>query len=95
MQTGSPTSEVMERGAPAGWGKRFAPPVNAPRKSAALNGAFFFLTAFFVVYCCRPEEWILPLRYLPVAKITAGGALLAFFASAKKSERKLKDMPRE
>lgn len=85
----------MERGAPAGWGRRFAPPVNAPRQSAALNGAFFFLSAFFVVYCCRPEEWILPLRYLPVAKITAGGALLAFFASAKKSERKLKDMPRE
>lgn len=67
----------------------------APPKSDALKGAFVLLSAFFVVYCCRPEEWILPLRYLPVAKITAGGALLAFLTSAGRAERKLKDLPIE
>ncbi len=74
---------------------RFERTVSAPPKREALSSAFFFLSAFFVVYCSRPEEWVLPLRYVPVAKITAGGALLAFIASASRAERKLKDLPRE
>ena len=67
----------------------------APPQSEPLKAAFLLLSAFFVVYCCRPEEWILPLRYVPVAKVTAGGALLALLASAGRAERKLKDLPRE
>src|SRR5579859_1278159 len=68
---------------------------DSPPQREHLKGAFLLLSAFFVVYCCRPEEWILPLRYIPVAKVTAGGALLALLASAGRAERKLKDLPRE
>ena len=89
-------SGLLQKESPAGpFAKRFERGENPPRKREALNGAFLFLSAFFVVYCCRPEEWVLPLRYLPVAKITAGGALIAFFLSAQRAERKLKDLPRE
>jgi len=95
VRTGSPTSDVLQPVAPARWGRRFERSVTAVPQHAAINRAFFFLLAFFVVYCSRPEEWVLPLRYVPVAKITAGGALLAFFAAAKRAERKLKDLPRE
>lgn len=56
---------------------------------------FFFLAAFFVVYCTRPEEWIPGLRYIPVAKVTAGGALLALLAGGGSLHKKLKDLPRE
>ena len=88
-------SDLTQTTPQAGFSSRFQRGIMLPRKKEVLQGAFFFLSAFFVVYCCRPEEWILPLRYLPVAKITAGGAMLAFFASANKAQRKLKDLPSE
>lgn len=56
--------------------------------------AFTFLTAFFVVYCSRPEDWIFFLRPIPVAKVTAVGAIIALFVAGK-AQFKLKQLPRE
>lgn len=64
------------------------------KKRTAAGFGFGFLIAFFVVYCSRPEDWIAPLYYIPLAKITAGGALLGLLVAGR-TERKLKDFPRE
>ena len=56
---------------------------------------FFWLSAFYVVYCARPEDWIPGLGIIPLAKITGIGALLAFLAGAGRGKRKLKDLPPE
>jgi len=52
-----------------------APP-GIKRASLALSRnrggvAFFFLCAFYFVYCLRPEDWWTPLAIVPVAKVTA------------------------
>ena len=60
-----------------------------------LAGAFFWLSAFFVVYCARPEDWIPGLTYIPMAKISGSCALLALLTSAGKSKRGFRDLPRE
>ena len=57
--------------------------------------AFFWLSAFYSVYCIRPEDWLHFLARIPLAKITAIGALLAFFLGAHRGKRKLHDLPRE
>lgn len=57
--------------------------------------AFFWLSAFFVVYCARPEDWIPGLKYLPLAKITAILALWGLFNAMGKTKRTLKDLPKE
>jgi hypothetical protein len=58
--------------------------------------AFFWLTAFFFVYCARPEDWIPgPLKYLPMAKITAILAMWGLFNAMGKTKRTLKDLPKE
>jgi len=31
---------------------------NAEQNHEPLPGAFFWLCAFYVVYCARPEDWI-------------------------------------
>jgi O-antigen ligase len=61
----------------------------------SLGIGFFFLSAFFVIYCIRPEDWIPGLKYIPVAKVTAGAAIIALLSSAGTVQRKLKDLPRE
>ena len=86
--------DVTQRVFPAGDATR-SERVTAPwRKREISKVGFGFLIAFFVVYCSRPEEWILPLRYLPVAKITAGGAVLALLSS-RHVRFKLARLPRE
>ncbi len=60
-----------------------------------MRGAFFWLSAFYVVYCARPEDWIPGLKYIPLAKITGLFALLALVFSAGRSKRSLRDLPRE
>jgi O-antigen ligase len=65
------------------------------RKTANLNGAFFWLSAFYFVYCGRPEDWIPGLKYVPVAKITGILALVGLLSSLGKTKRKFKDVPRE
>ncbi|MBO0910811.1 MAG: O-antigen ligase family protein [Acidobacteria bacterium] len=60
-----------------------------------LRGAFFWLSAFYLVYCARPEEWIPGLAYLPLAKISGIFALLSLLFSLGKTKRGLRDLPRE
>ena len=59
------------------------------------KSAFFWLSAFFVVYCARPEDWVPGLNYLPLAKITAVLTMWGFFTAVGKTKRTLKDMPKE
>jgi hypothetical protein len=61
----------------------------------ATEGAFFWLSAFYVVYCARPEDWIKPLKYIPLAKISALFAILGLFSTLGKTKRTLKNLPRE
>jgi O-antigen ligase len=62
-------------------------------KSAGMG--FFWLSAFYVVYCARPEDWLPGLSVLPLAKITSIGAVLAFLFSAGRGKRKFRDLPIE
>jgi O-antigen ligase len=59
------------------------------------QGAFFWLSAFFVVYCARPEDWIPGLEYLPLAKISGIFALLGLVMSSGKTRRRFSDLPTE
>jgi O-antigen ligase len=69
-----------------------APP---QRKKEVLSGAFFWLSAFYLVYCARPEDWIPGLKYIPLAKVTSLFALLALIMTVGKSHRGLRDLPKE
>jgi hypothetical protein len=79
--------------------ERSTPLVQSARKFASkaepMRGAFFWLSAFFLVYCARPEDWIPGLKYIPLAKISGLFALLGLFFSAGRSKRKFRDLPRE
>jgi len=57
------------------------------------GAAFFWLSAFYLVYCGRPEDWIPGLDILPLAKITSAGAVLAFLFTSGKARRKLSALP--
>jgi O-antigen ligase len=57
--------------------------------------AFFWLSAFFLVYSTRPEDWIPGLSYIPLAKISVVFALIALFMAMGRTQRKVKDLPRE
>jgi len=59
------------------------------------KGAFFWLSAFFLVYCSRPEDWIPGLVYIPIAKITALLAMWGLFNSFGRTKRTFKDLPKE
>lgn len=59
------------------------------------SGAFFWLCAFYMVYCARPEDWVPGLKYIPLAKITGIFAFLALLTSMGRTQRKFKDLPRE
>jgi O-Antigen ligase len=61
----------------------------------SLRGAFFWLSAFYVVYCARPEDWIPGLHYIPLAKITGFCAFIGLVMSLGKTKRNMKDLPRE
>jgi hypothetical protein len=65
------------------------------KQTDVLSGAFFWLSAFYFVYCARPEDWIPGLKYFPVAKITGICALLGLIMSAGKAKRTFRDLPRE
>lgn len=67
---------------------------SAPKREPQA-GAFFWLSAFYVVYCARPEDWIPGLAYVPLAKISAVFALLGLVMSAGRSKRGFGDLPRE
>jgi len=65
------------------------------RRPASLNGAFFWLSAFYFVYCARPEEWIPGLLFIPLAKISGFLALLGLLTSLGRTQRKFRDLPQE
>ena len=69
--------------------------INTDRRMKSAGIGFFFLSAFYVVYCVRPEDWLTPLAIIPLAKITGIGAFLAFVLGAGRGKRKLKDLPVE
>jgi hypothetical protein len=81
---------VLEKAVPKDrWTRRLV------AKTASLQGAFFWLSAFYVVYCARPEDWIPGLKYLPLAKISGTFALVGLLTSAGKTKRSLRDLPKE
>ncbi len=59
------------------------------------RNAFFWLSAFFVVYCARPEDWVPGLRFFPLAKITAILAMWGLFTALGKTKRTFRDLPKE
>src|SRR5215813_14309896 len=65
------------------------------RLADSTKSAFFWLSAFFVVYCARPEDWIPGLKYIPLAKISGIFAVLGLVLGAGRSKRSLRDLPRE
>src|ERR1700690_4387042 len=56
---------------------------------------FFGLSAFFFVYCARPEDWFPGLKYIPCAKVTAILAMWGLFTALGKTKRTFKDVPKE
>jgi O-antigen ligase/polysaccharide polymerase Wzy-like membrane protein len=59
------------------------------------KSAFFWLSAFFFVYCARPEDWFPGLKYIPCAKVTAILAMWGLFTALGKTKRTFKDVPKE
>jgi O-antigen ligase len=57
--------------------------------------AFFWLSAFYLVYCARPEDWISGMGFVPLAKITSVGAVLAFLFGSARGRRKFRELPVE
>src|ERR1035441_9215000 len=82
---------VLEKdGTSTGWTQGRA----LPREPMA--GAFFWLSAFYLVYCARPEDWIPLLMYIPLAKISGIFALLGLMMSVgSKTKRGFRDLPKE
>jgi O-antigen ligase len=70
-------------------------PSSRVKRSASVGMAFFWLSAFYFVYCIRPEDWIHPLGVVPLAKITGIGAFLAFLLGSSRGNRKLNQLPIE
>lgn len=58
------------------------------------TSAFFWLTAFFIVYCTRFQDFIPGFQYLPVAKVPAIMAMWGLFRSLGKTKRTFKDLPK-
>jgi len=65
------------------------------KKPDPVSKPFFWLTAFYFVYCARPEDWITPLAHLPLAKITAICAFIGLVAARGKTKRTFRDFPIE
>jgi O-antigen ligase len=81
-------TNITETPAMPAWRRRIQ--IVDPTKSA-----FFWLSAFFVVYCGRPEDWVPGLKYIPCAKVTAILAMWGFFNAMGKTKRTFKDVPKE
>jgi O-antigen ligase len=56
---------------------------------------FFWLSAFYLVYCARPEDWFSPIGIIPLAKVTGVMAVLSFMFSNRKGQRKFSELPVE
>jgi hypothetical protein len=58
-------------------------------------GVFFCLSAFYFVYCARPEDWIPGIGILPLAKLSAIFALLGLLFAVGRTKRGFRNLPRE
>ena len=67
----------------------------AAQKKEVLAGAFFWLTAFYFVYCGRPADLVPLVGIVPLAKITGAIATLTLLLSIGRTSRQLRDLPRE
>ena len=65
------------------------------RSQEDFSGSVFWLSAFYFVYCARPEDWIPGLHHAPLAKIAGASAALSLLLTVGKSPRGFKDLPRE
>lgn len=65
------------------------------KKKDVLAGAFFWLTAFYVVYCARPGDFFHLLGLIPLAKITGLLALLSLLVAIGRTPRRFRDVPKE
>jgi len=68
---------------------------SSPVGREVLGWAFFWLTAFYFVYCARPVDLIPSLGIIQPAKLTGALAALSLLASLGRTPRRLKDLPRE
>ena len=73
---------------------RFRRPVKTVPRDPT-GAAFFWLSAFFVVYCARPEDWIPGLTYIPLAKISAIFAIIGVISTIGRTKRTFRDLPAE
>jgi len=77
----------------------FRPPAGSAgeqlKQKELLRGPFFWLSAFYLVYCMRLEDWIPGLTYVPLAKISGLFAILGLWMSLGKSKRSWRDIPKE
>lgn len=69
--------------------------VDQHRTKEPLKAGFFWLSAFFFIYCARPQDYIHILDYLYIAKVTSLLALGSLLVSTGKTPRAFKDLPRE
>ena len=60
-----------------------------------LKGPFFWLTAFYFIYCARTQDYIGALSHLPLAKFAGLLAALGLALSAGRTRRRFKDLPKE
>lgn len=65
------------------------------RKIEPMRSAFFWLSAFYVVYCARPEDWIPGLKYIPLAKISGIFALAGLLMGGARTRQGLRKLPKE
>jgi O-antigen ligase len=57
--------------------------------------AFFWLSAFYFVYCARPEDWVPLMGHVSLAKITGLFVLLAMIFTAGRGPRSINNLPKE
>lgn len=81
---------VLERNDPSTRWTRTLAKVREPQA-----GVFFWLSAFYIVYCARPEDWIPGLTSIPLAKISGILALIGLLMAAGRTKRGFRDLPRE
>jgi hypothetical protein len=72
------------------WGQEVKSRLEEPSK-----GGFFWLSAFYFVYCARPQEVIPGLGWLPIAKLAGVFALLGLASSVGRTQRKISQLPHE
>jgi hypothetical protein len=65
------------------------------KKDEPLQAAFFWLSAFYFVYCARPEDWIPGLNHIPLAKMTTVCVLIALTFRSGKPKRSIRNLPLE